>query len=91
MQVRVTSFRVGKEEDYEGDNRSSFNVNSFFRNLGSETTGNFLFVTKQCKSTQGFITKFIEHIPIGSVCVADIQSHGRGRGYFPDIFDMGIR
>lgn len=72
--------KVGKEEDYEGDNRSSFNVNSFFRNLGSETTGNFLFVTKQCKSTQGFITKFIEHIPIGSVCVADIQSHGRGRG-----------
>lgn len=72
--------KISKEEEHGGNNSPSFDVDSFYRNLRSETTGNFLFVTKQCKSTQDFITKFIEQIPIGSVCVADIQSHGRGRG-----------
>lgn len=58
----------------------TFNVNFFFHNLKSDTIGNFLFTSASCDSTQMFTIEHIESIPIGSVCVADVQMHGRGRG-----------
>ncbi|VFQ69799.1 unnamed protein product [Cuscuta campestris] len=67
----------------EVDNRfrnDAFNVDHYFNSLSTTTgLGRFVIYSPRISSTQDFISSNICELPLGAVCVADVQFKGRGR------------
>ncbi|KAJ4848198.1 ATP-dependent 5'-3' DNA helicase hcs1 [Turnera subulata] len=65
------------EEEEEGDDW--FNVQSYMNSLSTNQFGRFLVWSPRLTSTHDVVsTNFLE-LPVGAVCVADVQYKGRGR------------
>ncbi|CAO2834694.1 unnamed protein product [Amaranthus hypochondriacus] len=57
----------------------SFNVNSFFNLLSTSRFARFLIWSPRLPSTHDVVSQNFSDLPIGTVCVADVQFKGRGR------------
>ncbi|KAL9266614.1 Biotin--protein ligase 1, chloroplastic-like protein [Drosera capensis] len=58
---------------------SSFDVGKYMSSNGTDRFGRFLVWSPGLGSTQDVVSKNFGVIPVGSVCVADVQFKGRGR------------
>ncbi|XP_078444546.1 biotin--protein ligase 2-like [Wolffia australiana] len=58
---------------------ATFKASSYMESLSTTVFGRLLFWSPSLPSTQDFISQNFLEIPLGSVCVADLQSKGRGR------------
>ncbi|WCJ44593.1 Biotin--protein ligase 2 [Euphorbia peplus] len=61
------------------ENEEHFNVESFFNSLHTTQFGRFLIWSPRLNSTHDVVSQNFGEIPIGAVCVAEVQSKGRGR------------
>ncbi|KAJ8762987.1 hypothetical protein K2173_023116 [Erythroxylum novogranatense] len=57
----------------------SFNVELFMNSLSTNQFGRFFIWSPRLTSTHDVVTHNFKELPIGAVCVADIQYKGRGR------------
>ncbi|XP_057443813.1 biotin--protein ligase 2-like [Lotus japonicus] len=57
----------------------SFSVNSFMNSLSSDQFGRLLIWSPRLSSTHDVVSHNFCELPIGTVCVADVQTKGRGR------------
>ncbi|XP_041013451.1 biotin--protein ligase 2-like [Juglans microcarpa x Juglans regia] len=62
-----------KEDEY------SFSIDSFMNCLSTNQFGRFLIWSPRLPSTHDVVSRNFCELPIGTVCVADVQSKGRGR------------
>lgn len=66
----------------EMENRSEideFNIGTYMRSLATKCFGRLLLWSPRLPSTQDVVSLNFCEIPIGSVCIADVQFKGRGR------------
>ncbi|XP_017219400.2 biotin--protein ligase 1, chloroplastic isoform X4 [Daucus carota subsp. sativus] len=63
----------------ESLNEESFRINSYMNSLSTTCFGRFLIWSPRLPSTHDVVSKNFEELPVGSVCVADVQYKGRGR------------
>ncbi|KAH9604641.1 hypothetical protein KSS87_016788 [Heliosperma pusillum] len=61
------------------DHTSSFHVDSYFNSLSTTRFGRFLLSSPRLPSTHDVVSQNFEKLPLGAVCVADVQFKGRGR------------
>ncbi|XP_065880934.1 biotin--protein ligase 2-like [Euphorbia lathyris] len=61
------------------EKEAPFNVDLFFNSLHTSQFGRFLIWSPRLTSTHDVVSHNFGEIPIGAVCVAEIQSKGRGR------------
>ncbi|KAF4371565.1 hypothetical protein G4B88_008280 [Cannabis sativa] len=59
--------------------KDSFEIDLFMNSLSTNRFGRFLLWSPRLASTHDVVSRNFDEIPIGSVCVADIQYKGRGR------------
>ncbi|CAJ2644255.1 biotin--protein ligase 2-like [Trifolium pratense] len=59
--------------------QQSFQFSSFMSSLSTNQFGRLLIWSPQLSSTHDVISKNFCELPVGTVCVADIQNKGRGR------------
>ncbi|XP_057490583.1 biotin--protein ligase 2-like [Actinidia eriantha] len=64
------------ENSFEGE---SFRINSFFNSLSAAHFGRFLIWSPRLPSTHDVVSHNFCELPVGSVCVSDVQFKGRGR------------
>ncbi|GAB2260383.1 hypothetical protein Droror1_Dr00011238 [Drosera rotundifolia] len=57
----------------------SFDLGRYLSSIGTDRFGRFLVWSPGLNSTQDVVSKNFGVIPVGSVCVADVQFKGRGR------------
>ncbi|XP_015577164.2 biotin--protein ligase 1, chloroplastic isoform X2 [Ricinus communis] len=60
------------------EKENSFDQQLFFNNLSTNRFGRLLIWSPRLTSTQDFVSHNFYELPIGTVCVADTQSKGRG-------------
>ncbi|XVF64634.1 hypothetical protein PTKIN_Ptkin09bG0183700 [Pterospermum kingtungense] len=70
LQSDINSFRFGEEP---------FNVDLFMNSLSTNRFGRFLIWSPRLPSTHDVVSHNFCELPIGAVCVADVQFKGRGR------------
>ncbi|XWS23797.1 hypothetical protein CRYUN_Cryun28dG0046300 [Craigia yunnanensis] len=70
LQSEFKSFRFGEE---------AFNVDLFMNSLSTNRFGRFLIWSPLLPSTHDIVSHNFCEIPLGAVCVADVQFKGRGR------------
>ncbi|XP_021855725.1 biotin--protein ligase 2 isoform X2 [Spinacia oleracea] len=58
---------------------TSFRVDSFFNSLSTSRFGRFLIWSPRLPSTHDIVSMNFSELPVGAVCVADLQFKGRGR------------
>lgn len=63
--------------DYDDDD--SFNLPLFMNSLSTSRFGRFLIWSPRLSSTHDLVSHNFSELPVGSVCVSDIQFKGRGR------------
>ncbi|KAK1384416.1 Holocarboxylase synthetase 2 [Heracleum sosnowskyi] len=63
----------------ESQNEESFRINSYMNSLSTKRFGRFFIWSPRLPSTHDVVTKNFGELPVGSVCVADVQYKGRGR------------
>lgn len=63
----------------ESPNQDSFRINSYMNSLSTKCFGRFFIWSPRLPSTHDVVTKNFGELPVGSVCVADVQYKGRGR------------
>ncbi|GJS49066.1 biotin--protein ligase 2-like protein isoform X1 [Tanacetum coccineum] len=56
-----------------------FNIATYMRSLATKCFGRLLLWSPRLPSTQDVVSLNFREIPIGSVCIADVQFKGRGR------------
>ncbi|QCE15814.1 biotin--protein ligase 2-like isoform X1 [Vigna unguiculata] len=56
-----------------------FQIHSFMNSLSTNQFGRLLIWSPQLTSTQDIVSQNFCELPIGTVCVADVQTKGRGR------------
>ncbi|KAH9605632.1 hypothetical protein KSS87_003037 [Heliosperma pusillum] len=61
------------------DETPSFDVNSYFSSLFTTRFGRFLLWSSRLPSTHDVVSQNFGELPLGAVCVADVQFKGRGR------------
>ncbi|CAL0327398.1 unnamed protein product [Lupinus luteus] len=61
------------------DMKHSFQVDSFMNSLSTNTFGRFLIWSPQLDTTHDVVSNNFSELPVGTVCVADVQTKGRGR------------
>ncbi|KAK1362714.1 Holocarboxylase synthetase 2 [Heracleum sosnowskyi] len=66
-------------EYQESPNEESFRINSYMNSLSTKHFGRFFIWSPRLPSTHDVVTKNFGELPVGSVCVADVQYKGRGR------------
>ncbi|XP_041024843.1 biotin--protein ligase 1, chloroplastic-like [Juglans microcarpa x Juglans regia] len=71
-----------KEDEY------SFSIDSFMNFLSTNQFGRFLIWSPGLPSTHDVVSRNFCELPIGTVCVADVQS--RGRGLSKNVWDSPI-
>ncbi|CAJ1974180.1 unnamed protein product [Sphenostylis stenocarpa] len=59
--------------------QGSFQIHSFMDSLSTNQFGRLLIWSPQLPSTHDIVSQNFCELPIGSVCVADVQTKGRGR------------
>lgn len=70
LQSDMNNFRFGEE---------AFNVDLFMNSLSTNRFGRFLIWSPRLPSTHDIVSHNFCELPIGAVCVADVQFKGRGR------------
>ncbi|XP_015571534.2 biotin--protein ligase 2 isoform X1 [Ricinus communis] len=68
-----------ESEISEPEKEASFDRQLFFNNLSTNQFGRLLIWSPRLTSTHDVVSHNFSELPIGTVCVADIQSKGRGR------------
>ncbi|XP_024014773.1 biotin--protein ligase 1, chloroplastic isoform X3 [Eutrema salsugineum] len=58
---------------------ASFNISLFMNSISTDRFGRFLIWSPRLSSTHDVVSHNFSELPIGSVCVTDIQFKGRGR------------
>ncbi|KAL5982597.1 hypothetical protein ACLOJK_016671 [Asimina triloba] len=61
------------------DDRSTFQIDSYMDSLSANRFGRLLIWSPRLPSTHDLVSQNFCELPLGSVCVADIQFKGRGR------------
>ncbi|KAK4391132.1 Biotin--protein ligase 1, chloroplastic [Sesamum angolense] len=56
-----------------------FGINSYMSFLSTSRFGKLLIYSPNLASTHDVVSKNFDELPVGAVCVADVQSKGRGR------------
>ncbi|KAI3912222.1 hypothetical protein MKW98_012033 [Papaver atlanticum] len=67
-----------EKKTYEVE-EETFKIGTYMNSLSANRFGQFLIWSPRLSSTQDLIAKNFCELPIGAVCVADIQFKGRGR------------
>ncbi|KAI3984106.1 hypothetical protein MKX01_035233 [Papaver californicum] len=67
-----------EKKTYEVE-EETFKIETYMNSLSANRFGRFLIWSPRLSSTQDFIAKNFCELPIGTVCVVDIQFKGRGR------------
>ncbi|KAL8125187.1 hypothetical protein AgCh_012749 [Apium graveolens] len=76
----VEDVSVLLHSEYEDSrNKESFRINSYMNSLSTKCFGRFFIWSPRLPSTHDVVSKNFEELPVGSVCVADVQYKGRGR------------
>ncbi|KAK1270273.1 hypothetical protein QJS04_geneDACA016187 [Acorus gramineus] len=57
----------------------AFNFKSYLDSLSTRRFGRFLIWSPRLPSTHDFVSQNFSELPLGAICVAEIQSKGRGR------------
>ncbi|KAJ0024556.1 hypothetical protein Pint_08235 [Pistacia integerrima] len=70
----ILQSEIGKPVEEE-----SFNVELYMNSLSTNQFGQFLIWSPQLSSTHDVVSHNFCELPVGSVCVADVQFKGRGR------------
>lgn len=70
LQSEINNFRFGEE---------SFNIELFMNSLSTNRFGRFLIWSPRLSSTHDIVSHNFCELPMGAVCVADVQFKGRGR------------
>ncbi|EPS73140.1 hypothetical protein M569_01618, partial [Genlisea aurea] len=68
------------ENIQSSDNDDGFQISSYMSRLSASRFGNFLIYSPKLSSTQDVVSNNFSELPTGTVCVADKQLKGRGRG-----------
>ncbi|KAJ0266085.1 Biotinyl protein ligase (BPL) and lipoyl protein ligase (LPL) [Hirschfeldia incana] len=63
----------------EMENDDSFSLSLFMNSLSTSRFGRFLIWSPRLSSTHDVVSHNFSELPVGSVCVSDIQFKGRGR------------
>ncbi|XP_074273259.1 biotin--protein ligase 1, chloroplastic-like isoform X2 [Silene latifolia] len=71
--------RLHSKANTSDDNTPSFHVDSYFDSLFTTRFGRFLVWSPRLPSTHDVVSQNFEKLPLGTVCVADVQFKGRGR------------
>ncbi|KAL9229112.1 hypothetical protein vseg_004618 [Gypsophila vaccaria] len=61
------------------DDTTPFRVDSYFDSLSTTRFGRFLLWSPRLPSTHDVVSQNFDVLPLGAVCVADVQFNGRGR------------
>nr|GEX50648.1 biotin--protein ligase 2-like isoform X1 [Tanacetum cinerariifolium] len=72
----ITYLQSERENPSEID---EFNIATYMRSLATKCFGRLLLWSPRLPSTQDVVSLNFREIPIGSVCIADVQFKGRGR------------
>nr|XP_043618858.1 biotin--protein ligase 2-like [Erigeron canadensis] len=75
--VKLSTFLQSETERHR--QKDEFNVDSYMASLMTTCFGRFLLWSPRLPSTQDVVSLNFSDIPIGSVCIADVQFKGRGR------------
>ncbi|CAH1439641.1 unnamed protein product [Lactuca virosa] len=59
--------------------KDEFNIDTYMDSLTTKSFGRFLLSSPRLPSTQDVVSLNFCEIPIGSICIADVQFKGRGR------------
>ncbi|KAF9613032.1 hypothetical protein IFM89_005466 [Coptis chinensis] len=65
--------------EQRGVQNDAFDVDLYMNSLTTHRYGKFFIYSPRLSSTQDIVSKNFSEIPVGSVCVADLQFKGRGR------------
>ncbi|XP_044510709.1 biotin--protein ligase 2-like isoform X2 [Mangifera indica] len=68
-----------QSEIVESVDEESFNVELYMNSLSTNQFGRFLIWSPRLSSTHDVVSHNFCELPVGSVCVADVQFKGRGR------------
>ncbi|KAF3445708.1 hypothetical protein FNV43_RR10884 [Rhamnella rubrinervis] len=74
----AVSLLLHSESDKPFD-EESFGIDSFMNSLSTNRFGRFLLWSPRLTSTHDVVSQNFGVLPIGSVCIADVQYKGRGR------------
>lgn len=74
--TKVSLFLASELRDDDDD---SFNPSLFMNSLSTSRFGRFLIWSPRLSSTHDVVSHNFSELPVGSVCVSDIQFKGRGR------------
>ncbi|KAF7816897.1 biotin--protein ligase 2 [Senna tora] len=74
-----TSISLQSELDNKAFKEGSFGIDSFMNSLTTDKFGRFLIWSPRLSSTHDVVSHNFCELPIGTVCVADVQTKGRGR------------
>ncbi|KAJ7965617.1 biotin--protein ligase 2-like [Quillaja saponaria] len=73
-------FSILLESDLENlIKENSFRIDLFMNFLSTDKFGRFLIWSPRLSSTHDVVSPNFDELPIGAVCVADVQTKGRGR------------
>ncbi|OAP19362.1 hypothetical protein AXX17_AT1G37780 [Arabidopsis thaliana] len=76
---KVSIFLQSEIKNLVRDDDSSFNLSLFMNSISTHRFGRFLIWSPYLSSTHDVVSHNFSEIPVGSVCVSDIQLKGRGR------------
>lgn len=71
--------KVFLQSEMDSTNQLSFQPQLYMKALSTTNFGRFLIWSQRLPSTHDLVSQNFCEIPVGSVCVADIQFKGRGR------------
>ncbi|XP_047979413.1 biotin--protein ligase 2-like [Salvia hispanica] len=75
----VTVYLHSESDRAGNDNDDVFRVNSYMNSISTSRFGRLLVYSPRLASTHDVVANNFGELPIGSVCVADVQLKGRGR------------
>ncbi|XP_015870273.3 biotin--protein ligase 2 isoform X1 [Ziziphus jujuba] len=75
----AVSVLLQSEWDKPLDDGDSFRIDSFMNSLSTNRFGRFLLWSPLLTSTHDVVSHNFGELPVGAVCVADVQYKGRGR------------
>lgn len=71
---------VGTSEEGNVVNIQGFDVDAYFAELSALQCGNLVLFSSRLPSTHTILSQNFRALPLGTVCVADVQYQGKGRG-----------
>ncbi|KAF8050053.1 hypothetical protein N665_2060s0008 [Sinapis alba] len=77
--TKVSLFLASEMKNLVRDDDGSFNLSLFMNSLSTARFGRFLIWSPRLSSTHDVVSHNFSELPVGSVCVSDIQFKGRGK------------